>query len=58
MTDCEDHDWEHVETSACSRYVPDGILKRYKCSECGVTKEDVYTLQKRVVDGAEVSYDD
>ena len=54
MTDCEDHDWEHVETTQCSRYVPDGILKRYECSECGVTKEDVYTLQKRVVDGAEV----
>ena len=53
MTDCEEHDWEHIETAPCSRYM-NGLLKTYECGDCGVTKEDVYTLQKRVVDGSEV----
>lgn len=53
MTDCEDHDWEHVEYTNCSRYMH-GLLKISECCDCGVEKEEVYTLTKRVVDGAEV----
>lgn len=53
--DCN-HDWSEADLlmEGGGMAGPRRVLATYTCNQCNAVKEEIFTLSRRVVDGAEV----